>query len=209
MVRFVVMGAGKASRMGLDKLVMPWGDTTILGHVLHKVCGCVEKLCDLASEPDTPEIRVIARRPITDFRLTVQVPGPKACRLPFTWVQVPNPQPLAVTIKAGLSELSEGIQGLCFIPGDQVGLKEPVLLEMAKCFLQKCPDFLVPEAGRVTGSPVFFHRRYLAELMNLQGEQGGRQVLEKHPERWMRYPVDPDFFLDIDTIEEYEAYQKR
>ena len=42
MVRFVVMAAGQATRMGQDKLVLPWQDTTVLGYVLQTVLEAIE-----------------------------------------------------------------------------------------------------------------------------------------------------------------------
>lgn len=223
MVRFVVMGAGKASRMGQDKLAMPWGDTTILGHVLQTLNDSLE-LLDMQHE-----VVVVARKPFTAFCSDKsRLDCPEVLRsqnseesntkcaegflgssreYKFSWIQVPEAQPLADTIHVGLSDLPDTVEGICFIPGDQVGLKSHVLAELTTFFLEKTPDFLVPQVGGVTGSPVFFHTRYLPELLALQGEQGGKRVIESHRDRWTTYPVEEGFMLDIDTMEEYEKHR--
>lgn len=205
MVRFVVMAAGKASRMGEDKLALRWGDTTILGQVLRTVIETVQ------NAPLEYEITVVARKPMTAFRcpfLSGSLPSFSPERS-IKWIHDPSPRPLSDTIQLGLSQLSERVQGICFIPGDQVGLEPKVLSELTDYFLENKPDFLIPQAGEITGSPVFFHRRFLADLLALQGEQGGRTVLEKYRDRWTSYPVGEEFFLDIDTKEDYERSRKQ
>lgn len=234
MVRFVVMGAGKASRMGQDKLALPWGNTTILGHVLQMIDSSL-MLRVTQERPFKDEVIIVARKPLTAFDLDkFRLERPEASRFQnsedsksnlaegffdtsqeykcsqeykFRWIQVPGPQPLADTIRRGLSDLPDTAQGICFIPGDQVGLESHLLAELTSFFLEKTPDFLVPQVGGVTGSPVFFHARYLPELLALQGEQGGKRILETYRERWTTYPVREEFLLDIDTLEEYEKYR--
>lgn len=208
MVRFVVMAAGKASRMGEDKLALRWGDTTILGQVLRTVMQTV-LLTEARHSKQTLEceITVVARKPMTEFRLG-SLPG-FSPETSFQWIHVPSPRPLSHTIHLGLSELPERVQGICFIPGDQVGLEPKVLSELTDYFFENKPDFLMPQAGEITGSPVFFHRRFLPDLLALQGEQGGRTVLEKYRDRWTSYSVGEEFFLDIDTKEDYERSSKQ
>jgi molybdenum cofactor cytidylyltransferase len=210
MVRFVVMGAGKASRMGKDKLALPWGNTTVLGYVINTILEAL-RLLELSNTQNQPfgfehEIVVVARKSQDIYFL--------ASDLDFlmhhlSWVQSLSSQPLSDTIRAGLRDLREEVNGICFIPGDQVGLQPKVLAEMTRTFLNSSPDFLVPEAEEITGSPVFFHSRYVPELMALEGEQGGRGVLARYKDRWMTYPVPKEFLRDIDTKEEYEAYRER
>lgn len=210
------MGAGQASRMGKDKLALPWGNTTVFGHVLQTINSAL-KLCAAQDGAKRQEVVVIARKPMTAFYADeCRCECPEASRInnaiksqesKFSWIQVPDPLPLANTIRMGLSDLTDLAQGICFIPGDQVGLEAHVLAELTTFFLDKTPDFLVPQVDGVTGSPVFFHVRYLPELLALQGEQGGKRVLEIHRERWTTYPVREEFFLDIDTKEEYEKYR--
>lgn len=211
MVRFVVMGAGKASRMGQDKLAMPWGNTTILGHVLRTLNDSLELLTQRGWKPQQnkakPEVMVVARKPRTDFSMDGSFDN--SLEYKFHWKQVSHSQPLSETIRSGLSDVSDAVKGICFIPGDQVGLEADVLANFTQFFLENTPDFLVPEAYGVIGSPVFFDVRYIPELIALQGEQGGKRVLECYRERWTTYPAREEFLLDIDTREEYEKYRPR
>ncbi|MGE4272392.1 MAG: NTP transferase domain-containing protein [Desulfitobacterium sp.] len=213
MLRFVVMAAGKASRMGQDKLSLPWGDTTILGHVLRTLQLAIqEDPRGFTHQEKSYEILVIAPKACSAYRLDGE--GNFFIHDDFItsncqWIQSELGQPLSQTIRSGLKDYSLVEPGVCFIPGDQVGMDEQILARMIGFFREKEPDFLVPKAIEVIGSPVFFHSRYISELMNLQGEQGGKQVLNRYRERWVSFPVSDGFFLDIDTMTEYLAHRPR
>lgn len=200
------MAAGKASRMGQDKLTMPWGDTTILGHVLRTLNDAIILLNNKAhfSKPYLFQVLVVARKSQSEYILDEDwsLPVNIDCR----WIRSYDAQPLADTIHSGLMGWSDEIRGVCFVPGDQVGMDPQTLAQMINMFIEKEPDFLVPQDSEVTGSPVFFQARYNSDLLSLQGEQGGKHVLKKYRNLWVTYPVKTDFFLDIDTMTEYQAH---
>ena len=210
MVRFVVMAAGLATRMGKDKLALPWRETTVLGNVLQMVLEAFEALevqdkspGDLSFHSKLIEIRVVARQPIETYLSEKDINKFNACG--GFWLQVPSPKPLAETIRLGLLDLNSEVQMIGFLPGDQVGITVRDLEACLRHVIHNVPDFLVPIAGDKTGSPVFFHRRYVQELLGLREEQGGREVLNRYPERWRKFPVRESSFQDVDTPEEYQA----
>jgi molybdenum cofactor cytidylyltransferase len=191
------MAAGQATRMGQDKLVMPWKDSTVLGHVLQTVLEAI------ILQDACIEICVVARHTIEAYVSEEVRDEFKACG--GIWLQVPSPKPLAETIRLGLKDLNSEVQVIGFLPGDQVGVTVQGLASCLHQVLQILPDFLVPIAEDNTGSPVFFHRRYVPELLALRGEQGGREVLNRYPERWRKYRVEESLFQDVDTPEQYDA----
>ena len=114
MVRFVVMAAGQATRMGQDKLVLPWGDTTVLGFVLQTVIEAVE----LQGESCT-EIYVVARHHIEAYASEDTIAKFKAYS--GTWLQAPSPKPLAETIRLGfqfINTLSDFRPSMAEVPKD-------------------------------------------------------------------------------------------
>jgi molybdenum cofactor cytidylyltransferase len=209
MVRLVVMAAGSSTRMGQDKLAMPWGNSTVLGHVLQvslKALDVVDNtLFDATGRQTTPikvDLTVVARKPIDCYLCDASIQAFQ--QHGGTWIEVQNPQPLSDTIRTGLVGVSDVLRGVCFIPGDQVGLEPRTFTELIQSFIKTQPDFLIPITETLTGSPVFFHSKYLVELENLRGEQGGKVILEAHPKSWTTHPVKSAFFNDVDTIEVYD-----
>ena len=214
MVRFVVMAAGQSTRMGQDKLVLPWKGTTVLGYVLQTVLeaialheqrslGVVSAISSSSSLTVATELYVVARHPMEAYLTEDCIQRFNSAR--GIWIQVPSPKPLAETIRFGLQDLNSEVQSIGFLPGDQVGITAPRLADGLQLVLQKRPDFLVPTVGDKAVSPVFFHREYVQELLELRGEQGGREVLYRYPERWQKYPVEDSFFQDVDTPEQYST----
>lgn len=207
MVRFVVMAAGLATRMGQDKLALPWQDTTVLGYVLQTLLEAItlqeQRSLGVSSLSVGTQIYVVARHPmeayLTEDRIRIfnSYGG--------IWIQVPSPKPLAETIRFGLQDLNSEVQYISFLPGDQIGITAQMLADCLQQVLRSQPDFLVPIAGDKAVSPVFFYRHYVSELLELRGEQGGREVLHRYPERWWKYPVEESFFQDVDTPEQYDA----
>lgn len=208
MVRFVVMASGQATRMGQDKLSLPWKNTTVLAYVLKTIRESL-KLLDPSFFEVPAEIWVVARKTGRVYLKGLNEPEEGVFKQ--VWINQPTIRPLSETIRLGLADLPQESAGICFVPADQVGLEPRILADLIRCFLEKRPDFLIPSTegcagikgkGK-TGSPVFFHRRYLEDLRSLQGEQGGRAVLKQYPERWLTYPVPETFMEDIDTPEDY------
>lgn len=219
------MAAGQAKRMGRDKLALPWRQSTVLEYILSTVLNAMDHVRELAAvqrggagEPGKwvqagkpipaagpVELWVVAREALSHYASI-------GLRERFTtsqgvWCCDPAPRPLAETIRLGLQDLPEAVKGIAFLPADQVGVKTDTLVQLLDCFLKTEPDFLVPVAEE-PGSPAFFHRRYLPELMLLSGEAGGKKVLSEHKAAWTVYPVDLNFFDDIDTLEQYRRLRE-
>jgi len=207
LVRFVVMAAGLATRMGQDKLVLPWQDTTVLGYVLQTVLEAItlheQRSLAISALPVVTEVYVVARHMIEYYLTEERIR--RFNSYGGVWTEIPSPKPLAETIHAGLQDLNSEIQWIGFLPGDQVGITALRLADCLQLVQQHQPDFLVPTIRDKAVSPVFFHRKYVPELSELQGEQGGREVLYRYPDRWLKYPVEDSFFQDVDTPEQYKA----
>lgn len=191
------MAGGKASRMGQDKLALPWGKNTVLGTVL----GCVLESGMVLQESGQPkiEIWVVAQKPPSTYL-------PKDLsetfgRLNGHW-QLSIEQPLSRNIYAGLQNLSPEICGVGFLPGDQIGVNALELAALIRYFSDRKPPILVPFNGH-NGSPVLFDRRYVPLLSMLEGEQGGKEIIKSNPQWIERYPVSRAFLKDIDTPEDY------
>ena len=199
MIRLVLMAAGQATRMGRDKLALPWRGGTVLNYVLREVLRGTHLTGDMGLGQSN-QIVVISRRPMPEY-LSAEVCQAFA-EAKGVWRLAPGPQPVSATIRQGLAELTDLVTGIGFLPGDQVGVKSEELTALLRAFAD-VPDILAPVNNSGKGAPVFFHRRYVSDLLSLQGEEGGRKVMEKYLERIRTVPVCPGFFADVDTPEDY------
>lgn len=220
MVRLVLMAAGQATRMKQDKLALSWRGETVLAQVIREVLAA-KTLCESwamnnlgnllkSGKPGRNkkilDILVVARRPAKDYlppglQVKLQESG-------ANWFWRPEPMPLADTIRTGLN-LIEDFYGVCFLPGDQIGVNAAELAGLIHYFLINRSEFLIPIASDLPCSPVFFRAEYFPCLAELQGENGGKTIYQKYPERCRTYQVNADFADDLDTPDEYNRLRAK
>lgn len=114
------------------------------------------------------------------------------------------------SLKLGLLEVKRCLpeaDGVLFLVCDQPYLKKETVSQMLRAFesMEKpeksilCP---VPEGGSFSeaGNPCIIGRDYFDELLLLEGDTGGKQVIRRHPEAVCLFPVkESRELLDIDT----------
>lgn len=186
-VSVLILGAGRGQRMGLQKLLLPWGNQTIL-----------EATVTAYTQSAAKEVIVVLGRDMPVLRSLLE---PYQVKLAFN----PNYSTgMASSIKAGLRCLDPRANGIMIALGDMPLVSPPVINRVVSAFGQG-HEIVVPVWGGKRGHPVLFHRRYQGELMVLSGDQGGRSLLERYPERVFEVEVDtPAILMDIDTMEDYE-----
>ena len=90
-----------------------------------------------------------------------------------------------------------------FFVGDAPYIEEETIQEMMKCYKTlevKETAILCPYYKGNRGNPVIFGKDYEEELIALQGDEGGKQIIRRYPERVIQYEVkNSKELLDIDT----------
>lgn len=112
---------------------------------------------------------------------------------------------LSTSVRTGLWAISDRSSAVLFIPCDQPRLDVGTLDRLVDAYRHGGGAILVPSAGGRRGAPVLFDRRYFAELAAISGDEGGRQILERHPGEVVQVELrDEAPLLDFDTVEELE-----
>jgi molybdenum cofactor cytidylyltransferase len=141
----------------------------------------------------------------------VVVLGVAAAQLRFELVDldvrmVDNPhaaEGLSTSIRAGLAALCEAAEpeAVLFMTCDQPLLTSPVLSTIVAAFAAGRPPAVACEYAATVGVPALFERALFGELRALEGDEGAKQILERHLPRVVRIPFEPGS-LDIDTPED-------
>ena len=177
----VVLAAGRATRMGRPKVTLPWGDRTLLQHVLAVLAESGASPATVVAGPDTPSLQL-----------------PAGVRL------VLNPaasQGMGTSIAAGIRALAGDVDAALICLGDQPGIAAGTVRALTAALR---PPWLAAAPlyrGGVRGHPVLFSAALFQDLIGLQGDQGARAVLLGHP--WAAVPVDAPAPADVDTPEDY------
>ncbi|WP_137285976.1 nucleotidyltransferase family protein [Halorussus salinisoli] len=68
------------------------------------------------------------------------------------------------------------------------------------------PGIVAPRYDGQRGNPVLFDARYFGDLASVEGDTGGRALLESEPVAWVDVP-DPGIHRDVDTLADLRELQ--
>lgn len=188
-VTAVILAAGKSSRMGQIKQLLPFDNKVLLQHVIDSVQLSIVNTALLILGFQSEEIK----RSI----------DPKGLKI------IKNNQYLngmSSSIKSGLSSLSKDCEAVIFILGDQPLVSVELLNKMVDFYSSSKPDILIPTYKNKRGNPVLFSRSMFPELEKLQGDTGGRELFQSHSQLIQYLEVeDSNILLDVDTPADYQS----
>jgi molybdenum cofactor cytidylyltransferase len=189
----VVLAAGEARRFGSPKLLMPFGDSTVL--------GCVVSTLEAAH-----------LRPI----VVVAGPHPSATTdaLATTCARVvSNPDPargMLSSVRVGVAALPAEISCFAVVLGDQPRLRVDDLLPLLREHRRRGGGIIVPTYCGKRGHPIVFGQTYCTEILALDDHQTLRDFIHRHHRDVVEVEVPSDAVLrDIDTREQYEDELRR
>lgn len=189
-VAAVILAAGGSTRMlGQVKQLLPWGDTTFVGNAVR-----------VARQSRVSEIVVVTGNRAPE--VTMELQAATDVRI------VHNPDwatGRASSVRVGIRALAQNVAGAIFINADQPFLTAQVIDAILARFAETRAPVIVPTYQGAAGSPVLFARELFDELTALQGEQGGRDILQKYEYVSSKVEIeDVRAALDLDTPEEYQ-----
>ena len=89
-----------------------------------------------------------------------------------------------------------------FFVADQPLLKKETILKIIE--ESSSNKIIVPKSNNTMYNPVIFPNKYTSELLNLEGDRGGKQIILNHLDNITFVDIeDANEFQDVDVIEEY------
>lgn len=184
----IILGAGRSTRMGRTKQLLPWQGSTILGQVL----GQARRSC-------LAPLIVVLVHDAERITQKVDLVGAKV---------VVNPdfaRGQGTSLRAGLEGLPQGAEAALFLLGDQPLVTASVIDRILREYRSQKAGIIIPLYQGQRGNPVLIDRSLFPELMRLQGDTGARVLFEEHADLVREVAVAEQGVLqDIDTWEEYQ-----
>lgn len=194
MISAILLGAGESKRMGVNKLLLPWGKKSIFEHCLDSLLRSnIREVVIVLSDP-SKEMRNRLKKSsiLTNKRVKVEM-------------NRDYKKGMSTSIHRGLKRIDPRSDGILIAFGDQPFLNPRTINALIRAFDQGRGEIIVPSFREVKGHPVIFHRRLKKELLKLRGDVGGRSLLRKHPESIRTVAVRSEGVLkDIDTWQDYD-----
>jgi molybdenum cofactor cytidylyltransferase len=185
-VAAIVLAAGAGTRMGNRvKQLLPWRGGTLIENAVQVAIGANVNSTVVVLGARAEEIRaVISRQPA---RVVINA----------DWEEGHS-----TSIREGLRALSPEFSAAIFMNADQPQLTPPILNAIIQRYRETGALIVAARYRGKRGSPVLFDRAYFAELSGLRGEEGGREVLSRHPVEYVDFDEEEPGF-DVDTPEDY------
>ena len=212
----VVFAAGKAKRMGAQKLLLDLNGTPILEKVLQTVeetdftekTDCMKKT-ELMTQNDFERKPNRFRGVISETVLVYSDDRVKDLGEKYNIkLLIKNPDPergMSSSLKLAVSGIAKDVEGYMFFMGDQPFVKKETIENIVELWLKDTTRIVVPYYSGKRGNPTLFPSELYEKLMKVEGDQGGRELIKSNLDKVVFMEVDnPLEGLDIDDPATYE-----
>jgi molybdenum cofactor cytidylyltransferase len=103
----------------------------------------------------------------------------------------------------GGARRAEGVGGAIFLLADQPQVGTPIIHALKEKHAERLYAIVAPMVMDRRANPVLFDRVTFADLMNIEGDTGGRAIFHKHRVEYLPWH-DESLLLDVDTPEQYQ-----
>ena len=203
-VTAVVLAAGESRRMGRNKMLLPWGESTVLGRTLDNVRASVVSDVIVVTGHEREEVEAVValagRTQIGDDATTA------------VSIQVVHNSDYAkgmlASVQAAVRALPPATEAILVVLGDQPMVEPQTIDRLLAAYAASPAGLVAPYVGERRGNPVLIDRRYFAELLALPPEAAPRALLGRHADDVLAVAVDSEAVLhDLDRPEEYAHHR--
>lgn len=177
--------------MGTPKQLLPWGDSTLLGHAVETA---LQLQCDKVAVvlgANSEEIK----ETVTQDRVVV-----------FEHPQWEDG--LGTSIAWGVTQLlatTSQIDGVLILLADQPLITTDYLRSLIREFEPSQQQIMATSYdAQKLGVPALFDQFYLNELTALKGDSGAKEILQKYKAKVTLFSAEGQL-TDIDTLDDYRA----
>lgn len=188
----LVLSAGKSTRMGAFKPLLPFGNVTVVERVVITLLA--------------------ARLSSVSIVLGYRAEDIKSVLEPYpveTIVNADSDGDMLSSIQCGLRGTSPDSNILVAL-GDQPLIPVSAISQILAVASVQPDSLIVPVYQTKRGHPIVLPCRYRAEILALAGAGGLRQLHQRHPDAIIEVPVETDaVVLDLDFQQDYRNALQR
>lgn len=194
-VSTLILAAGQSQRMGQPKLLLPWGETTILGQTITQVQASQAAEALLVSGAYRAEVEAIAQ----------------SYQLPVVYNPHYATGEMLSSLQCGVRELltrPEPPAAVLVMLGDLPFIRPETLNQVVSAFLAGHGQMIVPTFQGQRGHPVLIGQTLWPALLELPAGSAPRDLGRITPIYWLELP-DETILQDLDTPDQYQSQRSR
>ena len=185
--RAIILAAGSSRRMGTQKLLLPFGEKTIIETVIDNILQSVVDGVMVVLGADHDRIRKIV--------------DPLPVEVCFN---ENHESGMLSSVMCGFRSLPEDTGTALVFLGDQPGIPPQVTDTILKAYDESLHGIVIPVYDHRRGHPMLVDMKYKREIEKLDLETGLRSLMHLFPEDVLEVEVnEPGILVDIDTREDY------
>lgn len=183
-----ILAAGTSSRMGRNKLLLPYKGHTVIEEVLVQISQSAldEIIVVTGFERDRIERLVKAK-----YKDRIKIISNENFRLGR-----------AESIKCAVRNVSDQTDAILFMVADKPTVRANLINRAIAEFRKKSPEILYVKTPAGRGHPIIFSKELFDELQALEGDEVGEQLIARHKDNVIELTGE-ESQIDIDTLEDY------
>lgn len=190
-IAVVILAAGKASRMGSIKQLLPYKNSTLLQYAISQA---------LNSKTNNVYCVLGANSKIIKEKIQVEH---------VTLIQNPNWETgLSSSIVSAVNHVKnlEALpDGVLIMLADQPNIDSNYINELLNLHQKNHKEIVASAYGSINGVPAIFPSKYFKKLLRLKGDKGAKAFLNNNQEYIIRFTSKSTETLnDIDSPEDYQ-----
>jgi len=193
MISAILLAAGESRRMGRFKQLLPLGNKSFVEHCVDNLLASrVDEVIIVTGHREAEVRRIVGDRPVKfahneDYRLG-----------------------MASSIKCGVRSLTEDSRAFVLALVDQPQIGVEVINLVIDAFERGQASIVIPTYDGKGGHPIVLDAALKEEVLNMDVEQGLRQIVRAHSDEVSRVGVSSRVILeDFDLPEDYEHILNR
>jgi molybdenum cofactor cytidylyltransferase len=195
MIAAIILAAGLSSRMGVNKLALPFGDTTVIEQVVKTFIACDVKDIVVVTGHEREKIETLLNR----YQARCVHNAGYAHGEMFS------------SIQTGLRAMSPACSAALVTPGDYPLIEARVVTQIIAAYLREPGQIVIPSYLRRGGHPILIDRGHWRDILSAPLGATLRDVIRTRSWRVHYVDVDTESAIrDMDTPDQYrEALVKR
>ncbi|HQZ63476.1 MAG TPA: nucleotidyltransferase family protein [Planctomycetaceae bacterium] len=191
MISAIVLAAGQSVRMGSQKVLLPYGKSTVIEHIVNVLkTGGVDEVVVITGHQSENVAAALSKTAAKIVRNEQYLSG------------------MLSSVRCGVRAASANTQAYLVALGDQPSIRASVVATLVAAFAAEPTDqgvILMPTFDRRRGHPLLFSRHFREDALHRFDETGLRGLLDAYPERIRDIAADESGILrDMDYPADYE-----
>jgi molybdenum cofactor cytidylyltransferase len=188
MICAIVLAAGCSSRMGVQKLLLPFGQATVISHIVGQVTASMVKKTYVVVGHQAREV---------------------TCELAGSTALIINNKEytsgMLSSFRAGLRHIARQFSGILVVLGDQPTITSAIIDEIILASRATEKKIIVPVYKGRRGHPIIISTEYRDAILSNYDDVGLRGVLREHEEDVFEVNVsNPAVCADMDYPADYQ-----